>query len=155
VNLASIQMELGRPAEAIETAERVCRDAPFDARGHYLAGRALYETEAYAEALEHLDRAARLDPRQVDTQIAIGMCQAALDAPAACLRAFERARSLAPNDPDVLFNLGLAYEDAASVSDGAVDLGEAASLYRRVLELAPGYEAARKRLDALRSEDAD
>jgi hypothetical protein len=55
----------------------------------------------------------------------------------------------------VLFNLGLAYEDAASVSNGAVDLGEAASLYRRVLELAPGYEAASKRLDALRSEDAD
>jgi tetratricopeptide (TPR) repeat protein len=83
------------------------------------------------------------------------MCQAALDAPAECLRAFERARRLAPNDPDVLFNLGLAYEDAASVSDGAVDLGEAASLYRRVLELAPGYEAARKRLDALRTEDAE
>ena len=154
-NLASVLLEVNRPEESLVVARRMCRRAPFDPRGYYLTGRALYDLGHYDDAEGALDRAARLDPLQVDTAIALGMCYAALGRPDDCRRAFERARRLAPNDPDVLFNLGLAYEDAAASSDGAVDLGEAASLYRRVLQLAPGYEAARKRLDALRSKDAD
>jgi tetratricopeptide (TPR) repeat protein len=65
------------------------------------------------------------------------------------VRVLQRARGLAPNDPDVLFNLGLAYEDAAGeLGSGRQD---AIALYQRVLELAPTYQAARERLDAMRA----
>jgi tetratricopeptide (TPR) repeat protein len=98
-----------------------------------------------------LDRAARLDPVQVDTLITLGLCYAALGRRRECVQALQRARSLAPNDPDVLYNLGLAYEDAAEGEDGQTAYNQAAALYRRVLELAPAYKAARERLDALES----
>jgi tetratricopeptide (TPR) repeat protein len=127
--------------------------APFDPRGYYLAGRALYELQRYQEAQEVLDRAARLDPFQVDTLIALGLCYAGLGRRADCVQILERARGLAPNDPDVLFNLGLAYEDAAAAAGGETDTrDDAVALYRRVLELAPTYQAARERLDALEGE---
>jgi len=148
-NLASVLLEVGRAEESLVVARRMCRRAPFDPRGYYLAGRALYDLDHYDEAEGALDRAARLDPMQVDTSIAMGMCYAALGRPADCRRAFEQARRLAPNDPDVLFNLGLAYEDAAGAGEEAVSADDAVALYRRVLRLAPTYEPARQRLHEL------
>ena len=157
-NLASVLLEAGQVEPSLAVAERMCRLAPFDPRGYYLTGRALYDLDRYDEAEQALDRASRLDPTQVDTAIALGMCYAALGRPADCLRVFERARRLAPNDPDVLFNLGLAYEDAAAIGrdgapetagNGTVGTDDAVALYLRVLELAPSYEAARERLEAL------
>ena len=85
----------------------------------------------------------------MDTLIALGLCHAALGRRRECVQVLERARSLAPNDPEVLYNLGLAYEDAASESGGSPGIDDAIALYRRVLELAPTYKAARDRLDAL------
>jgi tetratricopeptide (TPR) repeat protein len=151
-NLASLLMETGEPERALRTARKMCREIPFDPRGYYLTGRALYDLGDYDMAEEALDRASRLDPLQVDTVIAMGMCQAATGRPQECLRTFERARSLAPNDPDVLYNLGLAYEDAAAVGEGGVSTDHAVDLYRRVLQLAPEYQAARDRLKALGKE---
>jgi hypothetical protein len=49
----------------------------------------------------------------------------------------------------MLYNLGLAYEDAASEGRGSPSLDDAIALYHRVLELAPEYRAARARLKAL------
>jgi len=155
-NLASILLEVGRPEESLVVARRMCRRTPFDPRGYYLTGRALYDLGHYEDAEGVLDRASRLDPLQVDTAIALGMCYAALGRPADCQRAFERARRIAPNDPDVLFNLGLAYEDAAENGQESVSTDAAIDLYRRVLSLAPAYEPARRRLEALgASQDKD
>ena len=80
------------------------------------------------------------------------MCHASLGRPKDCVRAFEQARRLAPNDPDVLYNLGLAYEDVAAAGEGPIGPDEAIALYRRVLELAPSYQAARDRLKGLGKE---
>jgi hypothetical protein len=66
-----------------------------------------------------------------------------------CARTLEQVRNLARNDPDVLYNLGLAYEEASERSGGKVPAREASALYRRVLELAPTYRAARDRLKAM------
>jgi len=155
-NLSSVLLEVEQVEPSLAVAERMCRLAPFDPRGYYLTGRALYDLGRYDEAERALDRAARLDPTQVDTAIALGMCYAALGRPDDCLRVFERARRLAPNDPDVLFNLGLAYEDAAASGQDESDADtrtvttdDAVALYRRVLELAPSYKGARDRLKAL------
>ena len=81
----------------------------------------------------------------------MGLCYAGLGLRQECVQAFERARGLAPNDPDVLFNLGLAYEDVARRPGWPPPrrpcrIGDAAALYRRVLELAPSYQAAKDRL---------
>ncbi|MCX5672810.1 MAG: tetratricopeptide repeat protein, partial [Planctomycetota bacterium] len=108
-----------------------------------------YELQQHEAAMAALDRAQRLDPTQVDTAIALGMCYAAMGRSKDCLRTFERARSLAPNDPDVLYNLGLAYEDAVATGEVSVTEDDAVALYRRVLELAPTYQAAKDRLAAL------
>jgi len=154
-NLASVLLEAGKAGEALEVAQRLCREAPFDARGYYLVGRARYDGGRYAEALEALDRAARLEPAQVDILIAMGMCYAGLGRPEECVRAFKRVRSLSPNNPDVLFNLALAYEEATSVCPAMEGRREAMRLYRRVLDLAPRYESARQRLEALAGEGAE
>jgi tetratricopeptide (TPR) repeat protein len=159
-NLSSVLLEVGRIESSLTVAERMCDLAPFDPRGYYLTGRALYDLGRYEDAERALDRGARLDPIQVDTAIALGMCYAALGRPADCLRVFERARRLAPNDPDVLFNLGLAYEDAAATGpdepaaadEQTVSTDDAVALYRRVLDLAPSYQGARDRLEALGAE---
>jgi tetratricopeptide (TPR) repeat protein len=148
-NLSSLLLETGRKEKSLKVARRMCTQAPFDPRGYYLSGRALYEQDRYEDAEEALERAARLDPFQVDTLIALGLCHAAVGRRRECVQVLERARSLAPNDPDVLYNLGLAYEDAASEGGGHPSIDSAIALYRRVLDLAPTYKAARDRLDAL------
>ena len=129
--------------------------APFDLRGYYLMGRAYYDLGRYDEAMKTFDRSLRLEPNQVDTLIALGMCQGAQGRTKECLRSFELARAIAPNDPDVLYNLGLAYEDTAAGAKDARAVHEAVALYQRVLELAPKYQGARERLQALTSEDQE
>jgi tetratricopeptide (TPR) repeat protein len=149
-NLSSILMEMHRTDESLGVSRRMTEQAPYDPRGYYLAGRALYDTSRYDEARAALDRAARLDPMQVDTLISLGLCYGAMGQPQECVQTLERARGLAPNDPDVLYNLGLAYEDVAEGgAAGDAVRSDAAALYRRVLALAPAYQAAKDRLAEL------
>ncbi|MBE3069361.1 MAG: tetratricopeptide repeat protein, partial [Planctomycetes bacterium] len=56
-NLASVMMENRQVEQSLQVATRMCEIAPFDPRGFYLTGRALYDLSRFEEALKALDQA--------------------------------------------------------------------------------------------------
>ncbi|MCA9262025.1 MAG: tetratricopeptide repeat protein, partial [Planctomycetales bacterium] len=127
---ATAEQQLGRYVASRPFAERLARDAPDSATGHYLLGRSRLFDGDPAGSVPHLRTAARLDPRHGPLQLDLGTAFYALGKWAQASEAFAAAASLLPAESRCWVNLG-----SAQLQLGQLE--EAERSYRKGLELAP------------------
>ncbi len=108
-NLAAIQMEQGRLAEAEKNLERALELSPNDPHSVSLLGYLKFRQEKYDDAIEALNRAAKLNPQNADVQNYLGvtLSQKGLRGPAE--QAFRRAVVLNPAHGGAHNNLAVFY----------------------------------------------
>lgn len=119
---------------ALVLGQELLRQTPEHAGVCYIVGMACMELRRIPEAVEFLDRATGLDPgrAQFATQYARVLALARLPA----LQAADRAMALAPEHIDQLIPLGMIYAQSNAHE-------RAASVFTRVVQLAPAHAASR------------
>jgi arylsulfatase A-like enzyme/Flp pilus assembly protein TadD len=140
--------EAGRAQEALAAAERSTSLDPqapeaWNHLGVLRAGAGHDE-----EALAAFSRACELDPTSARAWANRGNALRALGRPAEAREAYERAATLAPRDPDPLNGMGVLAVQAG-------DLGTAATLFGRALELDPSLGESRMNLAVVEARRGD
>ena len=135
-------LDAGRPADAIpHLRAAVAAGVRSDVAGADLvrALTAVGDRRGAREALEHVAPANAGDAR---SWMALGDLAVTLDAPELEERFYARAAAAAPVDPVAQLNLAVALAQSGHLDDARQHASEA-------LRLNPGYEKARRVLDAL------
>jgi len=108
-NLATIQMEAGRLADAEKSIQQALAFAPDDAYNLATLGKLKYQQEKYDEALDALSRAAKTIPQNAEIQNYLGvtLSQKGLRGPAET--ALRKAIQIDPNYGSAHNNLAVIY----------------------------------------------
>ncbi len=180
--LATIGVQLGRPAEALAAAQRALALGVRDARILALMGQALLATGRTEAALDHLDRAVAENADDAEAHYHRALALRRLGHPEPALAALDRAMALRPDlvalhgtRGDLLHDLGRNDEALESVErllahdtenadahanrgvllDEAGRVGDALESYARALALRPDLPAALAGRGQLRLEAGD
>ena len=113
LDLADLQLHLGRPQQAMLTLHDALRRHPEESGLHLRMGLLLAQQEEYWQAKKHLLRCVDLAPQDAEAHYWLGMCEAALDAPAAAAASLGRAHALRPDRIIWAYQLALACRAAA------------------------------------------
>lgn len=143
-NLASIQIEAGKLAEAEKNAMRATAQAPEDPFAISVLGHLRYQQGKYDEAFEAFSRAAQLDPKSADIQNFLGVALSQKGLRSSAQTAFRKAIQLSPDYADAHQNLAVSY---LGQSPPLVELAR----YHYQKALATGFprsEAFEKELDS-------
>jgi tetratricopeptide (TPR) repeat protein/predicted Ser/Thr protein kinase len=90
------------------------------------------DTSLVAQSVAEAERAVMLDPEIAETHLALGVVMLGRGQTVEAEAAFERARTLAPADDVVVRSMADTYEQLGRLDD-------AEAMYRRAIELRPGY----------------
>lgn len=154
-SLAAISLNLGDATSALSYAERSNAANPASALTWFVRGSALRLAGRKTEAQAILERACALDPSHVDAQLMLGVVHAELQQYRQALGAFERVLAIEPHNAAARSNreailplVQPALEGEAVLTQRALALqtagqvGEAAAIFRRVLEGNPNQFVA-------------
>lgn len=139
-------LELGVPALALRSLERLGDPSQFAPSTLYLWGEALRGSERYAEAIPALEQAAHAEPENVHVWLALGWCYkrtGQLD------QAIEAIRSALKSDPtEALLHYNMAcYQSLAGNKEKALDhLSQALNLdpdYRNLIDAESDFNPIR------------
>jgi tetratricopeptide (TPR) repeat protein len=139
-------LELGLPALALRSLERLGDPTQFAPSTLYLWGEALRAAQRYAEAIPPLEQAAAAEPENVHVWLALAWCY---KRDGRLPRAIEAIRSALNSDPsEALLHYNLAcYLSLAGDKDGAlVHLSQALSAepyYRSLVDNEPDFDPIR------------
>jgi len=134
--LAGVQREAGKPAQALAAAKRALQLAPEHADSHAELGLCHEQDRQLAAAEAAYREALRRDPEHGMANLQLGALLARAGQPAVAVRHFEVALRTLPNLPLLHCNLGTA---RFALEDGA----GAERAYRQALLLEPQYAQAR------------
>jgi tetratricopeptide (TPR) repeat protein len=129
--LGTLQLQTGRPAEAIVPLSRALTERPEDAALHNLLGTCYLQLERHEEAVASFDIALGLKPDFAEARCALGVALAGLRRDEDAIAAFVRALALNPDMVQAHYNLAGLF----AARRQAVD---AIAHYREVLRLEPG-----------------
>lgn len=108
-NLAAIQMEMGRLAEAETNIVKALAIAPDDGHAASLLGYLKFRQEKYDEAIEALNRAAKLNPQDADIQNYLGVTLSHKGLRGPAEQAFRKAITINPAHAGAQNNLAVFY----------------------------------------------
>jgi len=114
-------------------------DAVPNPRVHFNRAKLRWKEGRLPEALEEYRSAIRLNPRYAEAWLNLGTLLRAAGKEEEARRCYERAVSMAPHTPMPAFVLAKFLEKKG-------ERGRAASMYRRALDIYPGFEPARQGL---------
>lgn len=134
-NLASVLVDVGRPAEAIPHFEQALKLRPEYPEAENNLGDALTRLGRPAEAVPHLERALALKPAYAGAHNNLGAAFMALGRTNDGIAHFNEAVRLAPRDAISRFNLGLALASSGKPS-------EAITHFTAAVRLQPSYAQA-------------
>lgn len=164
-----LEMQAGRPAEAVAKIERALTLTPTELRFYFGLGQALMCLNRFDEAISAFRKVAAIEPGSADVHFALGLALQSTGDQAAAIASYRTALEIQPNFAGALTNLGAALravgrtDDAIAPLTAAVDLepavaghhvnlgaalcqrrkfGEAAAVLRCALELNPNSPEA-------------
>jgi tetratricopeptide (TPR) repeat protein len=108
-NLAAIELQQGRLADAEQHIQAALTQAPDDAYNLSILGNLKFQQQKYDEALDLLSRAAKLDPQNPRIQNFLGATLGHKGMPLAAETALRKALLLDPNFGDAHNNLAVIY----------------------------------------------
>ncbi len=108
-NLATVQMEANRLADAEDTLKKAIALDPNDGHNLSLWGLLKFRQEKYDEALESLSQAAKLDANNASIQNYLGLALSQKGQREAAERALRRAIQLSPEYATAHYNLAVVY----------------------------------------------
>jgi len=108
-NLATVQMELNKLADAEKNLDKALAIKKDDAYTLSLKGILRFRQDKYDEALELLSRAATLDPNNAETQNFLGITLSQKGQRAAAEAALRKAIQIAPGNANAHHNLAVVY----------------------------------------------
>src|ERR1700735_4422485 len=103
--LGTLQLQTGRPAEAIVPLSRALTERPEDAALHNLLGTCYLQLERHEEAVASFDIALGLKPDFAEARCALGVALAGLGRDEDAIAAFVRALALNPDMVQAHYNL--------------------------------------------------
>ena len=130
LNVGTLLLQNGRPADAIPLLSKASALDPGDAEPHYRLGLAYQETGHMQGAVDEMTEAVRLRPGYSETHNALGLLLRGQGRTPEALEHFREAVRYAPNSVEAHSNLGLALTEAGQP-------GEAIAEHRRAVALAP------------------
>jgi len=98
-------LELGMPAQALQSLEQHKQLVDGDARGCYLLGEALREMRRYRAAIDPLHRSLELIPDDIHTWMALAWCYKRIGQMEHAIDALERALDVEPGNAVLHYNL--------------------------------------------------
>ena len=149
LNLARVELEQGRPGEALEHIDRALARDPTSGEGFRLLGRASLALGDVEGATSAYRRALVFDEGDTWAMNNLGLLRLEQGAAEAAIGPLARASLLDDDQPVFRNNLGMALEHAGYFE-------EAAEAYRSALSLRPGYERAEanlKRIEGRKNRD--
>ncbi len=108
-NLAAIQIEQNRPADAEANLNKALALEPDDVFSIYKLGYLKFRQQKFDDALNSLSRAAQLDPKNAEIQNYLGITLSEKGQRAAAESALRNSIRLAPRNPDAHHNLAVIY----------------------------------------------
>ena len=154
-----LEQHLGRSAVARDCLERAVALDPRSAQRRFHLAECLRAADAHAEALEHYRIAAQLAPGKADIWFGLASTLLAEGEIEAAVQALEAARRLAPQDAGIAALMRTACAEAAFGAGERLRSGrnwrEAASCYRRALELDPAHGRAMVALGICLEQEGD
>ena len=135
------QEQLGQLDESWMDLKLALRYAPDDTQLLHYAALTAQKRGHFGAAEEAWRRAAAILPQEALFPHHLGLLYLARKDAEGAVKELLRAKELNPQDATVYFNLGLAYEQAGQK-------GEARASYEKALELRPGWEEARRKVES-------
>lgn len=135
-----VRVQMGAPADLVESYWKPAAAHPDDGRARYLLGLAYFETGSFDAARDAFETAPQLGGADVSREL--GRTWLRLRQPEKARELLSRAAEINPDDPLAHHDLAKAYE-ALNDTDGAM------REYARALQLAPGLEEAHYNLGML------
>jgi tetratricopeptide (TPR) repeat protein len=139
-------LELGVPALALKSLERLGDPAQFAASTLYLWGEALRGAERYPEAISPLERAAEAEPENVHVWLALGWCYKRTGQLERAIEAIHSALKADPAEALLHYNLA-CYLSLAGNKEQALDhLSRALNLdpdYRNLIDAESDFDPLR------------
>ena len=127
-------LDLGLPALALRSLERLGDPDQFGPTTLYLWGEALRAAERYSEAIPALERAGEAETENVHVWLALGWCYKRVGRLDRAIEAIERALSADPKDAMLHYNL-------ACYLSLARDKGKALAHLSKALAIDPDYRS--------------
>lgn len=112
-------LELGLPALALKSLERLGDPSQFAPSTLYLWGEALRAAERYPEAIPPLERAADAEPENIHVWLALGWCYKRVGRLGLAIEAIEKALDSDPREAMLHYNLA-CYRSLAGEKDKAI-----------------------------------
>ncbi len=139
LNLGSLLMQNGRPAEAIPLLVKAVALDPAYAEPHFRLGLAYQDAGDPLAAIEEFTQTVRLRPGHGEAHNALGVLLRGLNRTSEALPHFQDAARYAPDSVAAHSNLGLALMEAGRA-------GEAIAEHRRAIVLAPDNPSSHNNL---------
>jgi len=130
-----LEMQDGKPQEAVVRIEKAIAAAPGESRYPFVLGELLASMQRWPEAATAYRQSLAIEPKAADVCFALGRALQASGDSARAIDAYETAVQLQPNDADAFNNLGNCRQLLG-------DLLRAEAAYRRAMELRPGFAGA-------------
>ena len=141
-DLALVLRENGRPGDAVSLLRGVLAIDPRAFEARFDLAQTLAAGGRFEEAAAEFEGVLREAPRHAHAHLSLGTTLLQLGRDAEAMDHYGQAEMLAPRDPLVAFVVGRALVKRGLTSEGAARL-------RRAVELAPGFDAARRALAAV------
>lgn len=129
-DIASLQLRLGRPEEALKAAEAVKKLAPQDPASLIFMGNVQVAAGNLAQAADSYEAALKLDPNNLSALENLGNYYAMLD-PQKAVPYYERYLTLSPGAGDILMQLGLVYHKLGKTEQALASFDHAAAIDAR------------------------
>ena len=119
INLAATRLLLGRPGDALASAEAALAAEPDSAEAALHRATALAALSRHSEALIAFDRLLAVDDTQAEVWSRQAQTLSALGRPAEALRSCERALAIEPNAPGLWSRYGELLRESARLAEAA------------------------------------
>ncbi len=159
---AQVAQKLGHTGEAVQLLKRVVQLDPDSFEAHYHLGRLLFQGGNYDEAIQELNLAASIDPTNVQPLAFLGQAYEQKGLFDQAVTVYGKIVDLDPRAPEPRLHLGRIFLQQGRLDDAfdqydllaerfiAQDkLDSACELFRGILDVAPMYPKARRRLAEL------
>ena len=125
INLAATRLLIGRPGDALASADAALAVEPDSHEAALHRATALAALSRHAEALAGFGRLLALDDTQAEVWSRQAQTLCALSRPADALLSFERALAIAPTEPELWSRYGELLRELARLNDAAAAFKQA------------------------------
>jgi tetratricopeptide (TPR) repeat protein len=134
-------LDEGRVAALREAAER----NPKDAASRVELGNLYFDSERFPDAAQWYEAALKIDPRNVNASTDLGITYYYMKQTDRALTQFDRSLEIDPKHSKTLMNIGIVRAFGKEDLDGAI------KSWKRLIEVAPNSEEARRARQAIQA----